>query len=49
MNWPGGQALNANAAQAGQLSGAAARDPQQNPGVEGGWLCIWLHREVGVR
>lgn len=49
MNWPGGQALNANAAQAVQLTGVAARDPQQNPCMERGWLCIWLHSEVGVR
>lgn len=40
MNWAGGQALNANAAQAVQLTAAAAGDPQQNPCVERGWLCI---------
>lgn len=49
MNWAGGQALHANAAQAVPLTGAAAGDPQQNLCVDRGWRCIWTHSGVGVR
>lgn len=41
MNWPGGQALNANAAQAVQLTGVAAGDPPAKP-LRGEGLALHL-------